>query len=81
MLVLDKPAGLAVHGGSGLSHGVIEALRAARPGVFLELAHRLDRETSGCLMVAKTPAALRRIHEAFRTGRVEKRYLVLTRGY
>ncbi len=81
VLVLDKPAGLAVHGGSGLSHGVIEALRAARPGAFLELAHRLDRETSGCLIVAKTPAALRRIHEAFRTGQVEKRYLALLRGY
>jgi len=82
VLVLDKPAGLAVHKGSGLNYGVIEVLRAERPGdVFLELAHRLDRETSGCLVLAKTSVALRRIQEAFRAGRVEKRYLVLTRGY
>jgi 23S rRNA pseudouridine955/2504/2580 synthase len=82
VLVLDKPAGLAVHKGSGLNYGVIEVLRAARPGdAFLELAHRLDRETSGCLVLAKTSVALRRIQEAFRAGQVEKRYLVLTRGY
>jgi 23S rRNA pseudouridine955/2504/2580 synthase len=82
VLVLDKPAGLAVHKGSGLPYGLIEVLRAVRPGeAFLELAHRLDRETSGCLMLAKTPATLRRIQEAFRAGQVEKRYLVLMRGY
>lgn len=82
VLVLDKPAGLAVHKGSGLDYGVIELLRALRPDeLFLELAHRLDRETSGCLALAKTPAALRAIQEALRTGRVEKRYLALVRGY
>jgi 23S rRNA pseudouridine955/2504/2580 synthase len=82
ILVLDKPAGLAVHGGSGLDYGVIEALRALRPEeAFLELAHRLDRETSGCLVLAKTPAALRLIQDAFRAGQVEKHYLALVRGY
>ena len=82
LLVLDKPAGLAVHKGSGLDYGVIEVLRALRPNEpFLELAHRLDRETSGCLALAKTPAALRALQDALRTGRVEKRYLALVRGY
>ncbi|HOB60705.1 MAG TPA: RluA family pseudouridine synthase [Candidatus Competibacteraceae bacterium] len=82
ILILDKPAGLAVHKGSGLDYGVIEALRALRPEEpFLELAHRLDRETSGCLALARTPTALRSIQEAFKTGRVEKRYLALVRGY
>ncbi len=82
LLVLDKPAGLAVHKGSGLDYGVIEALRALRPNEpFLELAHRLDRETSGCLALAKTPVALRQIQDAFRAGQVEKRYLALVRGY
>lgn len=82
VLVLDKPAGLAVHKGSGLDYGVIELLRALRPNEpFLELAHRLDRDTSGCLALAKAPAALRAIQEALRTGRVEKRYLALVRGY
>ncbi|HRF42699.1 MAG TPA: RluA family pseudouridine synthase, partial [Candidatus Competibacteraceae bacterium] len=82
LLVLDKPAGLAVHKGSGVDYGIIEALRALRPDEpFLELAHRLDRDTSGCLALARTPAALRQIQEAFRAGRVEKRYLALVRGY
>ncbi|MFO1422171.1 MAG: RluA family pseudouridine synthase [Candidatus Competibacteraceae bacterium] len=82
ILVLDKPAGLAAHGGSGLEYGVIELLRALRPEEpFLELAHRLDRETSGCLALAKTPVALRAIQDALRAGRVEKRYLALARGY
>lgn len=82
VLVLNKPAGLAVHKGSGLAFGVIEVLRALRPeDAFLELAHRLDRETSGCLMLAKTPAALRLIQEALRAGQMEKRYLALVRGY
>lgn len=82
LLVLDKPAGLAVHKGSGLDYGVIELLRSLRPEQpFLELAHRLDRATSGCLALAKTPDALRRIQDALRTGQVEKRYLALTRGY
>lgn len=81
LLVLDKPAGLAVHKGSGVDFGVIEALRALRPKEpFLELAHRLDRETSGCLALARTPQALRAIQDALRAGRVEKRYLALVRG-
>jgi 23S rRNA pseudouridine955/2504/2580 synthase len=79
-LALDKPAGLAVHGGSGLSFGLIEALRAARPEETLELAHRLDRDTSGVLLVARRPAALRILHALLRDGAVEKRYLVLVRG-
>ncbi|MBS0388898.1 MAG: RluA family pseudouridine synthase [Proteobacteria bacterium] len=80
LLVLDKPAGLAVHGGSGLTYGVIEALRAARPQETLELAHRLDRDTSGILMVARKPSALRVLHELLREGRVEKSYLALVIG-
>src|SRR5215467_14504107 len=66
LLVLDKPAGVAVHGGSGVSFGVIEALRSARPGETLELVHRLDRETSGCLLVARRAAALRELHALMR---------------
>jgi 23S rRNA pseudouridine955/2504/2580 synthase len=81
LLVLDKPAGVAVHGGSGLDYGVIEGLRALRPQApFLELAHRLDRETSGCLMVAKKRSELRLLHDLLRTGGVQKRYLLLTMG-
>ena len=81
LIVLDKPSGIAVHGGSGLSHGVIEALRAARPEApYLELVHRLDRETSGCLLIAKRRSTLRALHELLREGRVEKRYLALVRG-
>ena len=81
LLVLDKPAGVAVHGGSGISHGVIEALRAARPGArLLELVHRLDRDTSGCLMVATRRQALTGVHEALRVGRVRKEYLALLAG-
>ncbi|MFA7386702.1 MAG: 23S rRNA pseudouridine(955/2504/2580) synthase RluC [Thiohalobacteraceae bacterium] len=81
LLVIDKPAGMAVHGGSGLSFGVIEALRAARPEAhFLELVHRLDRETSGCLMIAKKRSELRSLHDLLRQGAVEKRYLALVRG-
>ena len=79
-LALDKPAGLAVHGGSGLSFGLIEALRAARPAETLELAHRLDRDTSGILLVARRPSSLRVLHALLREGAVEKRYLVLVRG-
>jgi len=80
-LVLNKPAGMAVHGGSGLSHGVIEALRAARPeAIYLELAHRLDRETSGCLVMAKRRSFLRAFHEQMRGGEVGKRYLALLAG-
>lgn len=81
LLVLDKPSGLAVHGGSGLSFGVIEALRAARPEApYLELVHRLDKETSGCLLVAKRRSYLRGLHALLREGRLEKRYLALVRG-
>lgn len=81
-LVLNKPAGIAVHGGSGLSYGVIEALRAARPGgTYLELAHRLDRDTSGCLVIAKRRSFLRAFHEQLRQGEVNKHYLALTAGY
>ncbi len=80
LLVLDKPAGLAVHGGSGLTYGVIEALRAARPKETLELAHRLDRDTSGILMIARKGSALRIVHELLREGRVEKSYLALVVG-
>lgn len=81
LLVVDKPAGMAVHGGSGLSFGVIEALRAARPEAkFLELVHRLDRETSGCLLIAKRRSELRMLHELLRSGAVDKHYLALVRG-
>jgi 23S rRNA pseudouridine955/2504/2580 synthase len=81
LLAVDKPAGLAVHGGSGVSHGLIERLRHARPEAkFLELVHRLDRDTSGVLLVAKKRAALVALHEQLREGRTDKRYLVLVRG-
>ncbi|GIZ51048.1 RluA family pseudouridine synthase [Noviherbaspirillum aridicola] len=81
LLVIDKPAGVAVHGGSGVSHGVIEQLRASRPQAkFLELVHRLDRETSGILMLAKKRSALVHLHEQIREGRLDKRYLALVRG-
>ena len=81
LLALDKPAGLAVHGGSGISFGLIELLRAARPDApFLELVHRLDRDTSGCILVAKKRSALRDLHRQLRDGEVEKRYLVLLKG-
>lgn len=81
LLVVAKPAGLAVHGGSGVSFGLIEALRVLRPEArFLELVHRLDRDTSGCLMVAKKRTALTELHAALREGRVDKRYLALALG-
>ena len=81
LLVLNKPAGLAVHGGSGVSFGVIELLRAARPRAScLELVHRLDRDTSGCLIVAKRRSALRTLHEALRGRALDKRYVALLRG-
>ncbi len=81
LLVLDKPAGVAVHGGSGISFGVIEQLRHARPQAhFLELVHRLDRDTSGVLLLAKKRSALTALHEQLRAGRVEKFYLTLVRG-
>jgi 23S rRNA pseudouridine955/2504/2580 synthase len=81
LLVIDKPAGVAVHGGSGVSYGVIEQLRAARPDAkFLELVHRLDRETSGILLLAKKRSALTHLHEQIREGRLDKRYLALVHG-
>ncbi len=81
VLVIDKPAGTAVHGGSGVSHGVIELLRQARPDIpQLSLVHRLDRETSGCLVLAKKRSVLRRLHEIFRARKVEKNYLALVAG-
>jgi len=82
LLALNKPAGVAVHGGSGLKYGVIEALRAARPQAkFLELVHRLDRDTSGVLLLAKKRAALVAMHELLREGKTDKRYLVLIKGH
>lgn len=80
LLVVDKPAGMAVHAGSGLSWGVIDALRQDRPGEYLELAHRLDRETSGCLVLARNGQALGHVSAQFRDGRVRKRYLCLMDG-
>lgn len=80
LLILNKPSGIAVHGGSGLSYGVIEALRVLRPGASLELVHRLDRETSGCLMIAKKRSTLRALHELLREGGMDKRYLALVQG-
>lgn len=81
LLVLDKPSGLAVHGGSGINLGAIELLRAARSDCrYLELVHRLDRDTSGCLLVAKKRSALRNLHEQLREGRVAKNYLALLAG-
>jgi 23S rRNA pseudouridine955/2504/2580 synthase len=81
LLVLDKPAGVAVHGGSGVSFGAIEALRNLRPGETLELVHRLDRDTSGVLLVARNAATLRTLHALLREkGDFEKRYLALVRG-
>ncbi|MBI4742313.1 MAG: RluA family pseudouridine synthase [Betaproteobacteria bacterium] len=88
LLVVDKPSGIAVHGGSGVSFGVIEALRRQRPEArFLELAHRLDRETSGILLVGKKRSALVALHDMFREGGLgggwrgaDKRYLVLVKG-
>jgi 23S rRNA pseudouridine955/2504/2580 synthase len=82
LMVLDKPAGLAVHGGSGLRFGCIEALRSLRPELAaLELVHRLDRATSGCLLIAKRRSALRRLHELLRQGRMDKRYFGLVAGH
>lgn len=81
LLAIDKPAGVAVHGGSGVSFGVIEQLRSARPQAkFLELVHRLDRETSGVLLLAKKRSALTAMHEQMREGKTDKRYLTLVLG-
>lgn len=81
LIVLNKPAGIAVHGGSGLSFGVIEAFRQLRPEAKeLELVHRLDRDTSGLLMIAKKRSMLRHLHQALRTDAVDKRYMALVQG-
>lgn len=80
-IIVNKPAGLAVHGGSGISLGVIEALRQCRPQQkFLELAHRLDRETSGCLLIAKKRTALKEVHALLQERSVQKSYLLLVKG-
>ncbi|RHW77053.1 23S rRNA pseudouridine(955/2504/2580) synthase RluC [Colwellia sp. RSH04] len=82
LIVINKPSGMAVHGGSGLSFGLIEALRALRPQAkMLELVHRLDRDTSGCLVVAKRRSALRNLHEQLRNKRVQKFYHALVKGH
>ncbi len=81
LLAVDKPAGVAVHGGSGVSFGIIEQLRQARPQAkFLELVHRLDRETSGVLLLAKKRSALTALHGLMREGKTDKRYLALVQG-
>jgi len=80
LLVIDKPSGVAVHGGSGMSHGVIEALRASRPRETLELVHRLDRDTSGCLAVARDRATLTSLHALIRGSGMHKTYLGLVSG-
>lgn len=80
-LILNKPAGFAVHGGSGISSGVIEGLRLIRPNApSLELVHRLDKDTSGCLLIAKKRSALRQLHEMFRGDGIQKTYLALLSG-
>jgi 23S rRNA pseudouridine955/2504/2580 synthase len=80
LLVLDKPSGLAAHGGSGVSLGAIEAMRALHPQFEIHLVHRLDRDTSGLMLMAKKHSALRRLQALIREGRVEKHYLALVMG-
>ncbi|GAB4358852.1 MAG: 23S rRNA pseudouridine(955/2504/2580) synthase RluC [Methylohalobius crimeensis] len=81
LLAINKPSGMPVHGGSGLQGGVIEGLRQVRPEArFLELVHRLDKDTSGCLLIAKRKQALRELHRIFREDQVDKRYLALLNG-
>lgn len=80
LLVVNKPAGMAVHGGSGISFGVIEALRSLREKETLELVHRLDRETSGCLLVAKKRSVLRHLNTQLREKQMKKVYLALVKG-
>ncbi|MCG6200482.1 23S rRNA pseudouridine(955/2504/2580) synthase RluC [Psychromonas antarctica] len=81
LIILNKPPGLAVHGGSGLDFGAIEALRSLRPEArFLELVHRLDRATSGCLLIAKKRSMLRALHEQLRSKTMNKQYLALVKG-
>ncbi|MBE8167683.1 MAG: 23S rRNA pseudouridine(955/2504/2580) synthase RluC [Shewanella sp.] len=81
LIALNKPSGIAVHGGSGVDYGVIEALRSLRPQQkFLELVHRLDKETSGVLLVAKKRSALKHLHDQLRYKKMQKDYLALVRG-
>ncbi|MFV8817317.1 23S rRNA pseudouridine(955/2504/2580) synthase RluC [Haliea sp. E17] len=81
LLVVNKPSGLAVHGGSGLNYGLIECLRQMRPqDRYLELVHRLDRDTSGLILIARKPALLRELHRQLRGDEVDKRYLALVQG-
>jgi len=81
LIVINKPSGLAVHGGSGINIGVIEGFRQLRPDArFLELVHRLDRDTSGCLMIAKKRSMLRSLHTMLRDGAISKTYCALMRG-
>ena len=81
IVAIDKPSGIAVHGGSGVAHGVIESLRSMRPEArFLELVHRLDRETSGVLLLAKKRASLTALHDMMRTRAMDKRYVVGVSG-
>ncbi len=80
IMVVNKPSGMAVHAGSGLSWGLIDAMRQSRPDEYVELVHRLDRETSGCLLLARNGRALKHFSEQFRDGRVRKLYLCLMNG-
>ncbi|MEL0658431.1 23S rRNA pseudouridine(955/2504/2580) synthase RluC [Psychromonas arctica] len=81
LIILNKPSGLAVHGGSGVDFGVIEGLRALRPDArFLELVHRLDKATSGCLLIAKKRSVLRALHEQLRQKTMKKQYFALVKG-
>lgn len=81
LIVINKPAGYAVHGGSGINAGIIEGLRLIRPETrFLELVHRLDKDTSGCLIIAKKRSVLKQLHELFREDQVQKTYLALLAG-
>ncbi len=81
LLVIDKPPGMAVHGGSGISLGLIEALRGIRENEpFLELVHRLDRDTSGCVMIAKSRSMLTHLHDCLKNGKIEKHYFALVQG-
>ncbi len=80
LLILNKPAGIAVHGGSKISFGIIDILRQANPKQSFELVHRLDKDTSGCLLIAKTSNCLRQLHEMLRNGKIKKEYLCLVKG-
>ncbi|MGP1946714.1 MAG: 23S rRNA pseudouridine(955/2504/2580) synthase RluC, partial [Arsenophonus sp. ER-LPS3-MAG3] len=82
LLVLNKPSGISVHGGTGINFSVIEVLRSLRPEIyFLELVHRLDRETSGVLLIAKKRSALRILHQQLRLKQIQKQYIALVRGH